>query len=63
MTTGQILGFRNQNSGFSEPKFWVFGTMWITLPQKSKGLRAIFGFVTYSVGNTINTRAAAFGLA
>ena len=30
--------------------------MWITLPPKTTGLRAIFRLVTYSVGNTINTR-------
>ena len=59
----KILGFRNPNSGFSEPKFWVFGTVWITFPQITKGLRAIFGLVTYSVGNEVNTRAAPLGLA
>ena len=59
----KILGFRNLNSGFSEPKFWVFGTVWITFPQIANGLRAIFRLVTYSVGNEVNTRAAPLGLA
>ena len=68
----EVWGFRNQKfvgsgttdgSEHREPKFGGFGTMWITLPQNTNGLRAIFGLVTYSVGNEVNTRAAPLRLA
>ena len=40
----------------SEPKFDLFGTLWIVFPFILMWLQAIFRPVTYSVGNNINTR-------
>lgn len=50
--------FRNQNSHLSEPRLAPFGTLWIVSPFRAIRLRAILRSVTYSVGNTINTRGS-----
>jgi hypothetical protein len=56
MAKQEVWPFRNQNLALSEPKFGPFGTLWIVSFHGISELRDIFGPVTYSVGNTINTR-------
>ena len=51
-----VWPFRNQSLALSEPKFGPFGTLWIFFSFMNKSLLIILRPVTYSVGNTINTR-------